>query len=94
MAHDSTRGLYLVFVALLLLLAATVLVAQVDWGVLNVAVALSVAGIKTALIALFFMHLHSERGSVHIYSLVGIFWLPLLLVLIFADYVTRAQVSG
>lgn len=60
--HVSPVRLYVVvWVALMALTIITVGVAQLDFGPLNVVVAMTVATIKAALVVLFFMHLKYDK---------------------------------
>ncbi len=54
------RTLLGTFAALLALTALTVAASRVDFGQLNVVVAIGIAVLKAALVALFFMHLKYE----------------------------------
>ena len=51
-----------VWVGLLMLTGMTVSVAGMDLGQLGVLVALTIAGVKSCLVFLYFMHLRYERG--------------------------------
>ncbi|HEX3127306.1 MAG TPA: cytochrome C oxidase subunit IV family protein [Thermoanaerobaculia bacterium] len=92
--HVTSVGLYVgVFFALLVLTAATVIVANFDLGWANNVVALTIAVTKALLVLIFFMHLrHSTRLTV-LTALAGFFWLGILLVLTLNDYFTRGSVS-
>lgn len=68
-AHTNSGGhvlgngfLALIWGALMVCTAVTVLVARVDLGFLNVAVAMGVATVKALLVILFFMHLRYENS--------------------------------
>ena len=76
--------------ALLALLLLTVGAAYVDLGPLNTVVAMSISLVKGALILLFFMHLRHGTGLVCIAALAGFFWLGILFVLAFSDFLTRS----
>ena len=56
----SYRFLGLILGALIILTAVTVAVSYVDWGFLNVPIALFVASSKATLVLLFFMHIKYE----------------------------------
>ena len=88
--HKSSLGMYfLVFFALMIMTAVTVIVSRIDLGILNTPVALAIAVIKMTLVILFFMHvIHSSRLTWVV--VIGAFlWLSLLFVLTFTDYLTR-----
>ena len=77
-----------VFAALLALTALTTAIAFVDLGgVGNVAVALSIAIVKAALVALYSSHLTM------LFVTAGVFWLGILLGLTLSDYISRGWVS-
>ena len=85
----SVKTYVLVFLALLVLTAATTIVATIDLGPLNVVMALFIAVVKMMLVALFFMHL---RGSTTLTKVVvggGMLWFGILLVLSLSDFITR-----
>jgi cytochrome c oxidase subunit 4 len=86
---DSIRTYTLVFVALLALTALTTMVADVDMGPLNVAVALLIAVVKMLLVALFFMHLRHSPILTKVVVCGGLLWLFILMVLTMADFVSR-----
>jgi cytochrome c oxidase subunit IV len=79
-----------VFVALLLLLALTVAVALIEHPAFGLSIALSIAGVKTVLIALFFMHLHYDSGVVRLAAIAGFLWLAILIGLSMSDFLTRS----
>ena len=74
---------------LLGLLLLTVGAAYIDLGALNTAVAMLISLAKGALILLFFMHLRHGSGLIRIAALAGFFWLGILFVLAFSDFLTR-----
>jgi cytochrome c oxidase subunit IV len=78
-----------VFVALVVLLFATVAVAQVHLGFLNTPIAMLIALAKAALIVLFFMHVRNAPPLVRVFAAGGFLWLGLMFVFIFSDYLTR-----
>jgi cytochrome c oxidase subunit 4 len=78
-----------VFVALMVLLAATVSISYVHLGRLNVFAALTIAAIKATLIILYFMHVRYSSRLLWIFVGVGFFWLGILFALTFSDVLTR-----
>lgn len=80
---------FLVFLVLLVLLGATLLVAQFDLGPLNTALAISIAFAKAALIILYFMHVRYSSRVIWVYAVTGFFWLAILIVLSMSDFLTR-----
>ena len=89
----SRTAYFVVFGLLLVLLAATVLVAMIPLGDWSVAVALSIAALKAALIILYFMHVRHSPELVQVFSVAGFVWLALLFVFLFSDYLTRYDVT-
>jgi len=93
MKGASHRGVYLAtFGALLILLAVTVGAAHIPLGPWSPVAAMGIAAVKTALIGLVFMHLQQETSLVRVFSLAGLIWLTILLVLLASDYLTRTGV--
>lgn len=80
---------FAVFVALLVLMGATLGAAAVDIGRWNIVIALSIAVIKTVLIVLFFMHLLHSVSLVKFVAFAGVVWLTIGAAFTFADYFTR-----
>ncbi|HEY4231806.1 MAG TPA: cytochrome C oxidase subunit IV family protein [Lacipirellulaceae bacterium] len=85
----SKATYYKVAVLLGILLAATVVVAQFDLGVLNTAIALTIAFAKAALIVLFFMHLRYSWPLLRLFAASGLIWLAIMITFVLADVLTR-----
>jgi cytochrome c oxidase subunit 4 len=89
-AHSPSRTTYfLVFGALMVLTAATVLAARLDLGPLNDVAALGIAVTKAVLVILFFMHVRYSTRMTKLTVAAGFFWLGLMLALTLSDYLTR-----
>ena len=88
--HVTSLPVYFgIFAALIVLTIATVLVSQINLGLLNTPIALAIAVVKGTLVVLFFMHvIHSTRLT-WVVIISSFLWLSLLFVLTFADYLTR-----
>jgi cytochrome c oxidase subunit 4 len=86
-----TRTYYLIFAGLLVLTGLTVLASFLPLGVLHTPAALAIAGAKSALVLLFFMHLFYSTRLTWVVALSGLLWLAILIVLTMADYLTRSQ---
>ena len=84
-----TRTYFLVFVALLALTALTLGLSFAPLGALEAPVALSIAGVKAALVGLFFMHLVEARRAYWLFLLVGAILMATLVALMVGDVVTR-----
>jgi cytochrome c oxidase subunit 4 len=77
-----------IYVALLALMAATIVAAYLPLGVFNVPVALVIAFTKTVLVALFFMHVRYSGKLIWVVAAGALVWLAILLS-IYHDYLTR-----
>lgn len=95
MAHHvvPTRVSYTIFAVLMACTAITVQVAWVDWGPLNVVLALAIAVFKATLVVLYFMHAKYSSRLTRLVIAGGVLWLAILLVLTFGDYLTRRMGS-
>ena len=78
-----------VFAALMALLGATVVIAYIHLGKLNIIVALTIAVIKATLIILYFMHVRYSSRLLWVFVGAGFFWLMILFALSFSDFLTR-----
>jgi cytochrome c oxidase subunit IV len=88
--HEPNRTPYfLVFAALMVLTAATVLVAKLDLGPLNDIVAMSVAIFKGSLVVWIFMHVRYGSRLTKLIVVSGFLWLILLIGITLSDYLTR-----
>lgn len=85
----SKQTNYAVFAILMILLVATVAVAQIDLGSMNLFMALIIAAIKAALIILYFMHVRFASPLTGFLSIAAFIWLGIMLSLTANDYVTR-----
>lgn len=96
MAHESehvvSRTTYLIIgTSLLVLTIATTLIAFVNLGPFNAAVALTIATFKALLVILFFMHVkYAGERMVRAVVVSGFFFLGILMVLAMTDYLTRS----
>jgi cytochrome c oxidase subunit IV len=85
----SRKTYFLVYLALLALLAATLAVAYIDLRGLNTVLAIAIASLKAVLVILYFMHIRYSSQLTRLYVIAGFVWLMILLGLILADYLTR-----
>jgi cytochrome c oxidase subunit IV len=76
----------LVFLALMVLTAATIWVATIDFGALNTVVALGIAILKASLVVLFFMHVKYSPGLTKLLVAASFAWLALMIVGTLHDY--------
>lgn len=92
--HPAFRRNLAVWVALLVLLAASVGSAYLPLGIWNSVANLAIAAVKVGLVAVFFMHLREAGGVVRLAAAIGIFMLVLLFGLGATDYLTRRMVPA
>ncbi len=91
--HIVPQSLLLkVFGALIVLTVLTVAVAQVDLGILNVPLALAIAGAKAGLVVTFFMALKYDKGVNRLVFSVGIIFVVIFLAFTLLDTVFRGTV--
>lgn len=92
---SSTRTYVLVLAALLVFTAVTVAAAGVNFGSpsVNVVVALTIASLKGALVALYFMHLRHDKPLNAIIFVAGLFFLAVFLMACFIDTDSRDVVA-
>ena len=89
-AHVLPIRVYLVvFVALLVLTSATVMVAFVDLGTLNLFVALGIAGLKATMVVMYSMHVKYNERLIGLFVMGGVFWLTVMLFFLLTDYWSR-----
>ena len=88
-AHP-TRALYWkIYIALMVLLVATVGAAFVNLGPFNIVVAMVIAVTKAILVIVFFMHVRYSEKLIWLYAALGFLWMTYLLVGVFGDVMTR-----
>ena len=83
------RTFLTVWAALLVLLAATVILAYVPLGPLHILVSVGIAFAKAILIVLFFMHVKYKQRLIAVFVCAGFLWLAIMFTLTSADYLTR-----
>ncbi len=88
-AAASKKNYFVVFGVLIALTLLTAGVAYLDFGRLNVAIALTIAIVKALLVMVVFMHLNHSSQLVRIFAATGIFWLLILFTFTLSDYFTR-----
>jgi cytochrome c oxidase subunit 4 len=88
--HIVPRTTYfLVFGALIVLTAVTVVAANFDFGAMNDVVAMTIAVTKMMLVLLFFMHVRYSSRLIWVVVASMFFWLIILLALTLTDYSSR-----
>ena len=91
----SVRTYFAVYGALLLLTLLTVTISEAaHLGALEIPVALGIAGVKAALVVVFFMHLARAGKLTWLILAAGLLFLAIMLTLTFADYATRGLMPG
>src|SRR5690349_6280861 len=81
---------YTIFAALMVLLALTVLVAEINLGrTLNIIIALTIAIVKATLVVLYFMHVKFSSRLVWVFAAAGFFWFLILVAFTLSDYASR-----
>ena len=83
-----------IWIALLILLALTWGLAQLDLGRFNAIAALTIAIIKMLLVILFFMHVRYKSSLTWIFVAAGFIWLVIMIDLTLSDYLTRGAVRA
>jgi cytochrome c oxidase subunit 4 len=81
--------LFVVWLALLGLLAATAASAYVPMGEWNSVVNMAISSVKALLVAVFFMHLRHAGALLRLVGTAAVLWLALLFGLSWTDYATR-----
>jgi cytochrome c oxidase subunit IV len=89
--HIVPRKTYfIVWVALMILMAITAALSRVYLGEWNTVIALTIATAKALLVLLFFMHVKYESYKITwVVVIGGFFWLGLMLGLTMTDYLSR-----
>ena len=91
---SRTRRFIAVWVALIALLLTTFGSAYFAMGTWNSIVNLAIAVVKALLVALFFMHLKSDRPVLRVPVIAALFTLALLFGLVLADYSARTRYAA
>lgn len=93
--HVVSRKLYLtIFLALMILTALTVWVANYDLKQWNAVVALTIAVIKGLLVVLYFMHVRYSSRLTMVFVAAGFIWLIIMVALTLSDYLTRPWIPA
>jgi cytochrome c oxidase subunit IV len=83
-----------IFLALLVGTGLTVFAGLHDFpGNLNVIIALTIAVVKATLVVLYFMHVRYSSRLIWVVFTSALFWLAILFVFTFSDYLTRGWLS-
>lgn len=87
--HDHLKTYVAVWLALLACTWLTVFVAEIDLGEWNIVLAMTIAVFKATIVGLFFMHLKGSSGLTKLIAVAGLFWMGILFVMTFTDYISR-----
>jgi len=85
----SNKTYIIVWLVLMVLTAVTVYVSYINFGILNIVIALVVASIKASVVALYFMHLKFEDSITWVFALFPLSLLALLIAMTITDTFTR-----
>lgn len=89
MAARERTTFVIVYLACLLLLAATIGVAHLELGTLNPVLNLSIAAVKAFLIVWFFMHVREGSPLIRLFAFAGLLWLIVMFGLSATDWLAR-----
>ena len=88
--HVVSKKLYVaIFAALIVLTYITVFVATIDFGPLNIVVALTIAVVKGTLVVLYFMHVRYGNRLTWVVVGASFFWILILFAFLLGDYLSR-----
>jgi cytochrome c oxidase subunit 4 len=91
--HVVSPKIYLaIFLALMVLTAATIAAAEMDLGPLNLAVALAIAIVKATLVVLYFMHVRYNPKLIWLALGLALSWLGVLVIATLHDYLSRGWI--
>ena len=85
----SYTFLAFILAGLIVLTGVTVLVSYIDWGFLNVPIALFVASSKATLVLLFFMHIKYEGFAIKVSFIGTMVFLAIMISFTFWDVAFR-----
>lgn len=83
-----------VYLALLALLGLTITGAYIPIHWLASFIALVIAGIKTALIVLYFMHVRESSTRTRVFASAALLWLGILIIGTLHDYLSRSWLAA
>ncbi len=86
----SNRSNFTIFIALIVLLLATVAGAYLPLGFLHFPVAMAIATAKAVLIVLYFMHLKYSHRLTAVICAWSVLWLGVMVAMTLNDYLSRA----
>jgi len=87
------RSYLAVYIALMVLLVATVGAAFIDLGWFNFALTMIIAVAKALMIVLIFMHVRYSERLIWVFSSAAFLWLAILIWFSLNDYFTRGELN-
>lgn len=90
----SIKNYVLVWASLMILLALTWGVAEMNLGIFNTIAAMAIAAVKMLLVILFFMHVRHNPRLTWLFVAAGFVWLSFMILLTMTDYLTRGLVRS
>ena len=81
---------WIVWAGLMGLLLLTVLLNQFALGIWGTPLALLIAGLKSVLVATFYMHLRHSPGLIGLAAGAALLWIALMFLLSWADFLSRS----
>ncbi len=88
--HITGYGVYiLVWLGLIALTSITVTVAGIDFGMIALAVAMTIAAIKSMLVINIFMHIKAEQPIFKVFIAISGITLTVIFILTFLDFTYR-----
>ncbi len=88
---DQAKALAVVWIALLLLMSASLGLSYVHLGTGNVVAGIGIACVKTAPVGWWFMHLRSTQATSRAAGVIALLMLAIWLTLSAVDYMTRLE---
>lgn len=80
---------WIIWAVLMGLLVLTVVINQVALGIWGTVMALLIAGVKSLLVAVFYMHLSNSPALVRLFAGAALLWIGLMFMLSWADFLSR-----
>jgi cytochrome c oxidase subunit 4 len=88
------RIYWTIFLTLLVLTGVTIWVAFLDFGPMNIVIALAIAAFKASLVVLYFMHVKYASKLTQLASVLGFVWLAILLGMTSSGIFTRDWIGN
>ena len=92
--HSHAKFYSIIFGVLVVLTIVTVAASRVDFGIMNLVIAMGIASVKAGLVALFFMHLKYENPLTWLYAAFPLVLLGILIGSLYLDQPLRVVPTG